>query len=296
MSATPDVTALRLLIGIASLGSVGAAARQAGMSQPAASKRVVRLERDLGLTLVLRSATGSSLTTEGQVVVDWARKVLDAYDHLLGAAGSLRNGVNGDLRVAASMTIAEHLMPRWIFETRRAHPRLHVGLEVANSAQVQERVLAGSSDIGFVEGPHLDPQLQSKVVATDRLVVVVAPGHPWATRRRAVRREELVNTPLVVRESGSGTRLTAENVLGSRCAEPLLELGSNEAVKGAVVAGAGPCILSGLAVDAEVAQKRLIAVTVRGIDLTRRLRAVWPRGAELGEPSRWLLDAASVES
>lgn len=288
----PDLIALRLLVDVASLGSLGAAARRARISQPAASKRLARLERDLGLTLVRRSATGSRLTTQGQVVVDWAGRVLDTVDLLLGAAGSLQAAADTDLRVAASMTIAEHLMPRWLFETRTKHPELHVGLEVTNSEQVQELVLAGSSELGFVEGPRIDPRFDSRAVAVDRLVVVVAPEHPWSRRRRPLRREELVAAPLVVREPGSGTRQTVEEVLGGQHAAPLLELGSNEAVKGAVAAGAGAAVLSVLAVAAELAEGRLVEVSISDVDMTRELTAVWLRDTRLSEPCGWLLETA----
>ncbi|WP_137122050.1 LysR family transcriptional regulator [Segeticoccus rhizosphaerae] len=293
---TPDLTALRLLVDVGSLGSLGAAARQAQISQPAASKRIARLERDLGLMLVRRSATGSRLTTQGQVVVDWASQVLDTVDHLLGAVNSLHAGADTDLRVAASMTIAEHLMPRWLFETRAKHPDLHVGLEVTNSEQVQELVLAGSSDIGFVEGPRIDRRLHTRAVAVDRLVVVVAPEHSWTQRRRPLRREDLAIAPLVVREPGSGTRLTLEEVMGGQHAAPLLELGSNEAVKGAVTAGAGAAVLSVLAVGVELAEGRLVEMAVRGVDMARQLTAVWPRANRLSQPSRWLLDTAVASS
>ncbi len=292
----PDLTALRLLLDVRGSGSLGGAARCHGISQPAASKQIARLEGDLGLTLLHRSATGSSLTAEGRVIADWAGTVLDALDHLMGAAGSLREGVNSDLRVVSSMTIAEHLMPKWLFETRTKHPRLHVGLQVANSRRVQQLVLADDADVGFVEGPDIDERLNMHVVAIDRLVVVVAPDHPWAARSRPLDRGELMAAPLVVRESGSGTRMTAEGLLGSGHVEPLLELGSNEAVKGAVAAGAGPGILSTLAVDIELGQGRLTEIPVSGVDMSRRLNAVWPRGRELSEPSRWLLQAASERS
>lgn len=286
----PDLASLRLLVDVGALGSLGRAARRAGISQPAASKRLSQLERDLQLPLVRRSATGSTLTTEGQVVVDWARQVLETVDHMLGAVVSLRAGADRDLRVAASMTIAEHLMPRWLFRTRAAHPELHIGLEVANSEQVQRLVLDGAADIGFVEGPQVDRRLRTRTVATDRLVVVVAPDHPWAHRRAPLDRAELVQTPLVVREPGSGTRLTLEEILGGQHAAPLLELGSNEAVKGAVIAGAGPAVLSTLAVQSDLAGGTLVELAIAGLDLTRHLTAIWLRSHRPSEPSRWLLE------
>lgn len=289
----PDLDSLRLLVDIESHGSLGSAARRAGISQPAASKRVAVLERQLGMPLVVRNARGSRLTTEGRVVADWAQRVFDTMDQMLGAVASLRKGGDSELRVAASMTIAEHLIPTWLSKMRKAHPELHVGLRVANSEQVQSLVLSGEVDVGFVEGPSIDRRLASQQVATDRLAVVVAPDHPWASRTRPLRRDQLVASPLVVREPGSGTRATLDRLLvGVDHPEPLLELGSNEAVKGAVIAGAGAAVLSVLAVRGDLGAGRLVELRVQDADLVRKLSAVWPRGRKPRDPTLWLLRTA----
>ena len=85
------------------------------------------------MPLVIRNARGSRLTTEGRVVADWAQRVLETVDQMLGAVASLRKGGDSELRVAASMTIAEHLIPTWLSKMRKAHPELHVGLRVARA-------------------------------------------------------------------------------------------------------------------------------------------------------------------
>lgn len=289
----PELLSLRLLIDVGSLGSLGRAARAQGISQPAASKRLALLERELGLPLVLRTVGGSELTSQGRIVADWSHRVLETVDHLLGAAASLRTEAGSDLHIAASMTIAEHLIPGWLYKMRLAHPKLHVGLKVANSEQVQRLVLNGSADIGFVEGPSVDSRLTSTQVAADRLAVVVAPEHPWAAQPAPLRRDQLLAGPLVAREAGSGTRLTLDHVLRDEHARPLMELGSNAAVKGAVMAGAGAAVLSVLAVADDIAAGRLIEVQVEGVDLSRKLVAVWPRGNKLSDSSSWLLSAAA---
>jgi DNA-binding transcriptional LysR family regulator len=284
----PELSSLRLLLAVRSHGSVGRAARAEGISQPAASKRISGLERELGVRLLTRGATGSDLTPQGRVVSDWAGRVLDTLDQMLEAVSTLRPGAGEELRVAASMTIAEHLVPAWLLAMRSGHPDLHVALQVANSERVQALVLEGEGELGFVEGPSVDDRLASRQVTEDRLAVVVAPGHPWSRRGRHVRADELLATPLVVREPGSGTRATVDRVLRGG-ARPLLELGSNEAVKGAVIAGAGPAILSVLAVQADLDVGRLVEVRVEGVDLSRRLSAVWARGRRLTDPARRLL-------
>lgn len=288
---TPDLGSLRLLVLVAELGSLGRAAGELGIAQPSASKRLATLERTLGLALVDRTRRGSTLTDAGQVVTNWARRVLDEVDGLLTGAEALRVRRDAHLRVAASLTVAEHLAPGWLGELRRAHPDLHVGLTVANSDTVLGLLGQGEVDLGFVESPSVPRTVTNRVIAVDRLAVVVAPGHPWSKRGRRVSAEELAATPLVVRESGSGTRETLERALRKLPgrADPLLELGSSTAVRGAVIAGAGPAVLSELAVGTDLADGRLVEVPVPGLDLRRRLRAVWPAGRRLVGPSAELL-------
>ncbi|NUR83724.1 MAG: LysR family transcriptional regulator [Nonomuraea sp.] len=294
MTQLPDLDSLKLLVDVGELGSLGRAARAAGIAQPSASKRIALLERRLGLPLLERTPRGSRLTAEGKMVAGWAVQVLAAAQELMRAAQAVRHSGAAHLRVASSMTVAEYLMPRWLGELQNRLPDVQVGLDVVNSADVATRVLAGEVELGFVEGPSVPDGLDSRVVGTDRLVVVVAPGHAWARRRTALRGPELAATPLVVREPGSGTRETLDLAFRDlHQAHPRLELGSNSAVKGAAQAGAAPAVLSGYAVEADVATGRLMEVPLHGLNLVRNLRAVWRRGRSLTGPAATLLSIAS---
>lgn len=269
---------LRLLVAVGRHGSLGAAAREEGVSQPAASKRLARLERRLGVQLLDRTPRGSTLTAAGELVSGWAHRVLDDLDTLVEGASALRREAAAHLAVAASLTVAEHVLPGWLGRLRRAEPGLRVGMEVTNSARVCELVRERAVDLGFVESPRIASGLRSRTVARDRLVLVVAPGHPWARRTHAIGAAELARTPLVSREAGSGTRAAAERAIaaaGTGPVEPLLELGSSAAVRSTVLAGAGPALLSELVVAADVAAGLLVDVPTEGVDLTRLLRLVW---------------------
>lgn len=295
MTRTPDPDSLRLLVLVANLGSLGRAAAELGIAQPSASRRLSNLERDLGLVLVDRTRRGSTLTSSGQVVAGWARGVLVEMDALLTGAEALRTKRDAELKVAASMTVAEYLVPGWISDLRRQLPDLYVGLQVTNSEHVAELTAAGDVDLGFIESPRVPDGLTGRQVATDQLTVVVPPGHPWARRRTPLTARELAATPLVLREPGSGTRQTLDRALrrrGLAPARPLLELGSTTAVRGAVVAGAGPAVISELAVYGDIAEGRLAAVEVDGLELRRVLRAVWPGGRRLVGPPAELLAVA----
>ncbi|GAA2223080.1 LysR family transcriptional regulator [Streptomyces nogalater] len=284
----PDLAALELLLAVARLGSLGAAAREVGITQPAASSRLRSMERQLGVALVDRSPRGSRLTDAGALVTDWARRVVEAAAAFDAGARALRDRRDSRLRVAASMTIAEYLLPGWLLALHAERPDTAVSLLAGNSAKVAELLLAGDADLGFVEGLDVPTGLDSTVIAHDRLIVVTAPGHPWARRRRPLTAAELASTPLILRERGSGTRQVLDAALGG-LARPLIELSSTTAVKASAVSGAGPSVLSELAVGEELSLRRLVSIPVEGVPLRRALRAVWPTGHRPTGPARELL-------
>ncbi|MFJ9246482.1 LysR family transcriptional regulator [Streptomyces sp. NPDC101776] len=284
----PDLGALELLLAVARLGSLGAAAREVGITQPAASSRIRSMERQLGVALVDRSPRGSRLTDAGALVTDWARRVVEAAAAFDAGAQALRHRRDSRLRVAASMTIAEYLLPGWLLALRSQRPDTAVSLLAGNSTTVAERLLSDEADLGFVEGLSVPPGLDSTVIAHDHLIVVTAPTHPWARRQRPVPAGELASTPLILREKGSGTRQVLDAALGG-LARPLIELSSTTAVKASAVSGAGPAVLSELAVGEELSMRRLVRIPVEGVTLARDLRAVWPTGHRPTGPARELL-------
>jgi DNA-binding transcriptional LysR family regulator len=289
----PDLEALALLVAVAETGSLGQAAARQGISQPSASARMSTLERRLGVRLLLRSPSGSRLTTAGLVVTDWARTVLEGANALVEGVAALRARQHGRLRVTASLTIAEHLMPGWLVTLREADSDVHIELNVANSTHVIERLRAGEADLGFIEGQGAPRDMHSRAVARDRLVVVVSPDHPWARKRRPLRPVELATTPLLLREAGSGTRETFEAALApyGGIAEPVLELGATAPLRVAATAGTAPAVFSALAAADEIAVGRLVEVPSE-VPLDRVLRAVWPRGQELPDAAVRLLSVA----
>ncbi|MGN5378153.1 LysR family transcriptional regulator [Streptomyces sp. MUSC 14] len=284
----PDLAALELLLAVARLGSLGAAAREVGITQPAASSRIRSMERQLGVALVDRSPRGSRLTDAGALVTDWARRVVEAAAAFDAGARALRDRRDSRLRVAASMTIAEYLLPGWLLALHAERPDTAVSLLAGNSTKVAELLLSGEADLGFVEGLTVPSGLDTAVIARDRLIVVTAPGHPWARRRRPLAARELAETPLILRERGSGTRQVLDAALGG-LARPLIELSSTTAVKASAVSGAGPSVLSELVVGEELAMRRLVSIPVEGVSLQRELRAVWPTGHRPTGPARELL-------
>lgn len=294
----PDLAVLDLLTAVGATGSLGAAARQVGMAQPNASRALRGLERDLGLTLLHRTPRGSSLTPHGLLVAEWSASALEPARRLTLACEALRTSSRGQVAVAASRTIAEYLVPSWLAALREELPDVQVLLRVENSSEVCAEVLSGATEVGFIESEHVPRGLRHTVVDRDELVVVVAPGHAWARRRRPLIRAELAATPLVTRERGSGTRETLEARLGLvdpaplTPAPPALELGSNDSVRIAVASGAGAAVMSELAVRESLSAGTLVRVPVTDLALERRLRAVWTGSGDLRGSARDLVQVA----
>src|ERR1700730_11422639 len=255
----PDLAALELLLSVARTGSLNSAARQVGISQQAVSARIRAMEAQTGVVLVHRTPRGSTLTAEGAVIAEWAARLLDVAAGLDAGLAALRQDRRSRLRVSASSTIAEQLLPAWLASFRAAAggPGREVPdivLTAANTKIVITHVTEGRADIGFTEGPHQPAALPSRVIGHDRLVLVVAPGHPWTRRRSGVGAAELAGTPLVSREGGSGTRdrltaaLAPARGPGAVQAPAALSLSPTAAVRSAVLVGAAPAVISELAV------------------------------------------------
>ncbi|HUY57687.1 MAG TPA: LysR family transcriptional regulator [Candidatus Micrarchaeaceae archaeon] len=287
----PDLRALDLLKSVADLGSIRQAALAHHITQPAASMRLRSLERVIGLDLLDRSTGRARLTSSGEAVVQWGESVLGAMQVLLLGTAATRAKGRTHLRIVASMTAAEYLVPGWLSRLRVSDPGISVSLEMGNSERVVEVMKRRGADMGFVEGRSAPPGLGSRVVATDDVVVIVAPSHPWARRRRPLVAADLAAAPLVLREAGSGTREVFETALLSLglAANPIVELGSTTAIKAAVTSGAGPGVLSRLATEAEVSDGRLIVVPTEGLALGRSIRVVWTRDRPISQLGKRLL-------
>ncbi|MFC4942058.1 LysR family transcriptional regulator [Pseudonocardia sp. GCM10023141] len=291
-----------LLLTVARTGSLGAAGRELGLTQQAVSSRVRTIEKLVGTRVLQRDTHGSTLTGAGALLADWAGRVLAAADELDAAITALRGARDGHLDVAASYTVAEYLLPGWLATLRtEVGPATGVNLVVRNSTEVAALVLSGAAGLGFVEGPDLPPGLDAVTVATDQLVLVVAPGHRWA-RRRGVDPAELAAVTLVAREPASGTRIVLDRALTAAVPDvprpaPALELSATTPIRNAVLAGAGPAVLSGIAVQDDIRTGRLVRVRISGhLDLRRELRGIWPEVPHPPAPRGccWASRAAAV--
>lgn len=285
----PELASLEIFSAIAETGSLGRAARELGLTQQAISRRLASMEAQIGVTLAVRTTRGSQLTPAGMIVADWAARLLEVAHEIDAGMGSLRKEGRERIRVAASQTISEQLMPHWLLSlqsesTRRGDNSPQVILTATNSEHAIAAVRDGTVDLGFVENPGTPRGLGTCVVGQDKLVIVVPPGHKWAKPSRVVTARELAQTSLVAREPHSGIRdsltVALRHALGDdmQQAPPVLELTSAAAMRAAVLAGAGPAAMSQLAVADDLAIGRLHAITIPELDLRRKFRAIWIGG------------------
>lgn len=282
-SHVPDLDALRLLVLIARLGSIGAAARAHGTTQQAASERLRTMEALTGLALVRRGARGSELTESGVVVVERAAQLLAVAEETEVVITGLRADRGRGLTVWASMTIAETLLPHWLVQLRRRQlseglDPTTVSLTASNSTRVLEAVRDGTASLGFVEGVAAPTGVRHTAVAEDALVLVAAPGTALSRRRTPLTPAQVADLSLVQRESGSGSREVLEAALsahGLAGAAPVAELTTATAVRAIVLAGGSAAFLSQRVVARDLELGQLVAVPTTGLHLERTFRAVW---------------------
>jgi DNA-binding transcriptional LysR family regulator len=280
---------LAAFVAAAETGSVQGAAHRLSLTQSAATKRIQALENRLGVRLLDRSRTGVRLTEAGRLLYPEAREALAA---LRRTERTVPRSCMRSLRVAASQTVGEALLPRWLADFRAARPEVQLHVELTNSPGVLRRIRDGDASIGFVEGLDALTGLETQAVARDEIVVVVDAAHRWR-RRSALRAAELRDEPYISREYGSGTRAVAEAALRrvGVTLEPAVETASLQSVKHSLMSG-GFALISRLTVLDEVRAGTLHALSVNDADLRRTLHAVRTRRAdELGMPAalwRWL--------
>jgi DNA-binding transcriptional LysR family regulator len=266
-------------------GSVHGAADKLQLTQSAVTKRLQTLERRVGDRLLDRGRFGVRPTELGRTLYPAAKRALESLEEVAETVASARSA-GRDLRLSASYTIGECLLPGWLADFRHSHPEIHPQLEVVNSAGVLAALRERRSEIGFIEGLDDPESMQTLTVARDEIVVAVNATHPWA-RRRAINPQDLTREAYLTREANSGTRAVATAALAAAgvALTPSLQAASAQSLKRALTGG-GFTLISRLVVAAEVRAGTLVTLPVRGVELRRELRAIAPRRPALTGPAR----------
>jgi DNA-binding transcriptional LysR family regulator len=292
--AVPQLPNLETFSKAAELSCFTAAGRALGLTQAAVSQRIQVLEQVVGVSLFRRRGGRVLLTEAGQRLYPFAQRILALHQEARREVTGQKPIVGGELTLAASSIPGEHLLPGFLSGFRERHPHIQVRVTVTDTKAVLRQVEQGQAQLGLVGGKSDSPHLEFRSFACDKMVLVVPAKHPLS-RRRQVSLRQLSQLPLIVRETGSGSRWCLEEALervdrSLKECRVTLEMGSNEAIKEAILRGLGVAVLSTHVVEKELEAGELHALRVSGLPLKRDLFVVWDRRRVLPIPARLFLD------
>lgn len=253
---------LKVFHTVAKLLSFTKAAEALHMTQPAVTFQVRQLEEYFNTRLFDRTHNKVNLTQAGERVAEFAERIFDLYSEMENSVRDLTGEISGALTIGASTTIAEYMLPALLGEFKNRYPEINLRLKVSNTEGIVSMVEHNVIDLGVVEAPVSNKNLIVEVCHDDRLVVVAPSDHELVKRGGKVKAADLVRYPFVSREEGSGTRDVVTQYLLEEKITPGdmnigLELGSPEAIKGAVEAGMGITIISRSIIEKELQLKTL---------------------------------------
>ncbi len=251
------------------------AAEELYISQPAASRRIRELERELGVRLFEQLGKALHLTGAGETLAAEAERLLGAMERAAEMVRGYAEAGKGRLRIGASATPGCCLLPSVVGDFHRQHPDSELSYTVANSRVIEQGIVSNELDMGLIGEVPQSPVLASRPVVMDEIVCISEPSHPLV-RRKLVAPEELSDEICVVRERGSATRRLAEAWFAEAGCNfgHVIELSSSEAIKALVAAGVGVSLMSIHAAEGEIASGRLGRIRVGGLNLKRPIYLV----------------------
>ncbi|MBI4305083.1 MAG: LysR family transcriptional regulator [Chloroflexi bacterium] len=272
-----EIHQLRVLVAVANTGSLSAGGRKAGLTQPAVTRLIQRLEKEVGAPILKRGASGIELTPQGEALLGFARRMLAEYDSLVAQIAAPSNDLAGRLRIISSTTPGEYLVPELVSSFNRLHPRVAAEVLVTDSAAVLDELLDRQWDIGFVGRRTQNSAFVFRPVAWDEIVLAVPGRHPFA-KRGVIPLSELAGQVFIEREDGSGTRLSVRDAFAQRGLKlpewrVAMVLGSTHAVVSAVDSGLGVGFVTARALE-QHPPSRVSAVRISEAPLTRLLYMV----------------------
>ena len=279
-----NIAQLTTFVAVVETGSLTSAARRTGVTQPGVTRQIQRLEMELGVALLERLPTGVRATPEGERLLAYAREALAGYGELLAAIQDPDATLEGRLRIIASTTPGEYLVPELATGFSSRHPAVMTEVFVADTAAVIDEMLERRWDIGFVGRPTDHRRLVCTPVATDEVILAVPASHPLARKKR-VSLKDLAGERIIEREAGSGTWLTVQDELDRQGLEipaysSSMVLGSSHAIVSAVDAGLGLGFVTKRSLERHDAT-RVKGVRIAEARFLRRLYMVHAQGRPL---------------
>ncbi len=271
------------------------------LTQPAVTQQIKALEEQFGRPLFHRGGGGITLTPGGAALLPLAEKIRALSEEAFAAVANAYGQQAGELRVGASQTIAQYLLPSFLAAFLQKNPGLRIAARSGNSDQMLAALISGDIQVALLEGPEQRTDVRIEPFMEDHMVLVVPTGHEWAGQK--VTLDELRSQPLLSREFGSGSRRIVEQALAvaglkTKDLSIQMEFDSTEGLLNAVEAGLGVTFVSRLAVRNQLALGTLKVARVPGLKLARSFSLAYPAGPEpsgsVGALRRFLLDHASA--
>ena len=278
---------LKVFRTVAEEASFRRAAERLHLSQPAVSQQIHALEEELSAPLFDRGKGRIRLTGAGAVLLRYARKGARLAEEARAALDSLRGETTGALRIGASMTVTQYILPRMLAAFLRQHPRIQPVVTSGNTEQIVAALAHRKIDLGLIEGPVSSREVFRQRFFQDRLVLIAGRRYPWpenaATTKPTVPVLALTGVPLLMRERGSGSRRVVELALrraGLRLSDLriAMNLDSIVAIISAVEAGLGAGFVSEWAIQKELRLGTLRVIPVDGLDIRRDMHLIRPFG------------------
>ncbi|MBU5442277.1 LysR family transcriptional regulator [Paenibacillus sp. MSJ-34] len=260
------------------------AAEALNISQPGVSLHIRNLENEFGAKLIHRSPKYVKVTEAGNILYQRAKQILALYEEAKQQIRLLQDVVTGALKIGASFTLGEYILPRVLAQFAASHPQVDVQVIIANTEQIAQSVHRGELDLGLVEGQVHYSDLQVSYFMEDEMLLVAPPDHPL-TLLPSVEAGMLQDQIWIFRESGSGTRAFSDRVLEQLQlrAKHSFIFSSNQGVKEAVASGLGISVLSHLVVNKALDAGEICPIRVKSRRFVRNCSIV-----QAAEPSESL--------
>lgn len=281
---------LRLFLAFAELRSVTAAARACHVTQPTASMQLRELSQAIGVPLYEQVGKQMYLTTAGEALARSGRAMMDEWAGFEQVIDGLKGVAGGRLRLSIVST-AKYFIPRLLGTFCAAHPGIDIALEVLNRDRVVQRLTDNLDDLYVMSMPPEGMALERQELMANPLVVIAERDHPLAPQRN-VAPEALGNSRFILREKGSGTRLSGDRHLRALglAVDVRMEMGSNEAIKQAVAAGLGLGIISRYALANDPAEEGLAVLDVASFPVQCSWWILYRQGKKLSPLASAFLD------
>lgn len=281
---------LRIFHAVAQNGSFARAAEALHLSPPTLSLQVKQLSESVGQPLFEQLGKKIYLTAAGRTLAAACEDIEARMERLGEDLAALQGVERGSVKLAI-LTTVKYTVPKLLGGFCAAHPGIDVAMVVGNREKLLQRLAGNQDDLYIMGQPPDQMDVVSEAFADNPLVLVAPPDHPLVGKKR-IAPERLRSEPFILREPGSGTRLTSEKFFADHgiTMKNRLEVGSNEAIKQTVAGGLGLAVLSAHTVTAELALGELVQLDVRGFPLIRRWHVVVPRGKRLSAAAQAFKD------